>query len=190
MIGNNLKNNFDKRVQNGFTLVEMMVAVALFVIVITAAVQIFLRTAKSQDASTSSKNVQESVNFAMSKMATTLKGAQSSMANCDSDCDIPGNYYCLNGEELIFKDARNTCVRYKLEEDGNSIPHVLMNYHDSSHFLTPASVRVTDLKFSISGTAHPALTIYLKAQSQAEDGITKSADAQTTIVSPSDEYGN
>lgn len=180
---------------SGFTLVELMVATALFVGVMSIATEIFIRTADSQARSLSAKSVQESASFAMAAMVAELKGARPVGDSCVSACETPLPFFCTAGENLVFKNEHDICVTYSIENDTDGVPRlrVVRGYSggDKADYLTPPSTRVSSLHFVTDGQDDARFpvakaTIFLKLETLSDAAVPASAQVQTTVVGPSD----
>lgn len=111
-----------KRFKKAFTLVEVMVAVTIFSMAIVVAFAVFSRSIDSQSKSTASKNLQESLSYAMSYMMNDLATARpGGGASCSaSACSGDNLFFCSPNEQtLYFMDGQNDCVAYQLVEDGD-----------------------------------------------------------------------
>lgn len=181
----------------GFTLVELMVATALFVVVMSISTEIFIRTADSQARSVSAKSVQESAAFALAAMVSEMKGARPIGDTCVAACETPLPFFCTAGADLVFKNEHDLCVTYSIENDVDDIPRlkVVRGYStgDKVDYLTPPSVRVSDLHFSTEGLDDANFplakaTIFLKLETLTDAAVPASAAVQTTVVGPSDIY--
>lgn len=189
--------NITRTAPRGFTLVEIMVASALFVLVMTIATDIFIRTADSQSRSQAGKNVQQSADFAIAAMTNELKRAKAAGGDCTIACDTYYPFFCTAGASLLFKDDHGVCVTYSLETDGAGVERLkvlrsdLVKGSSQESYLTPASVRVTGLNFITSGIDDPAkplgkVTVFLKLETLGNSPVPASAILQTTVTGRSD----
>lgn len=149
--------NYLEHNQSGLTLLEMMIAVSLFTIVMLISTTLFIRAIDSQQRSVNSKELQEGLNYALAYMANEATGVlQDPSIDCISvplSCSAT-NFFCTDNSdtELLFTNAGNRCVVFEIANDAASIPRLQMTRGSDVEFITPASIRITSLKFSVSNT--------------------------------------
>jgi prepilin-type N-terminal cleavage/methylation domain-containing protein len=149
-----MKNKFKK--QSGFTLIEMLIAVSLFVIVVTISIGAILSVFDANRKSQASKTVVDNLNLSIENMTRTIRfggnyhcgsgGTLSSPQNCTDN---------TNGDTFLavtFYDknlARNVIVAYRL--NGNAIE---MSYDGGSFIpITATEANIQILKFRVFGSA-------------------------------------
>lgn len=74
------------KIESGFTLLEMMIAVALFTVVMLISSNMFLSSIDSQSRAIGSKNIQESLNFALASMSNEMAKAVVDPTSCNASC--------------------------------------------------------------------------------------------------------
>lgn len=167
----------------GFTLVEMLVSVAVFSVIVSILSNSFVWGIQSQRYSLARQEILNELNYTMERVSRSLV-----MAKKD---DIAGNN-CLAGNKinyefsggcLGFKDSSGVCRDYCLDNG------VLKEYENGVFFgnLTSSNVNISNFKVNLSGVGQgddlqPRVTIML----EAESAIAGSADnvklkLQTTI---------
>lgn len=104
-----------KSPQAGFTLVEMLVAVGIFVIVAFIVTSVFITLANANRKAQSIRLVMDNLNFAIDSVALKMRegtdyGCQ---ANYGEDCD-----------EVYFKTSGNQDITYFLREDAEGVGRI------------------------------------------------------------------
>jgi len=182
-----LRNN-----QFGLTLLEMMIAVSLFTIVMLISTTLFIRAIDSQQRSVNSKELQEGLNFALAYMANEATGV---LQDPSTDCiSVPlscasTNFFCTDNSdaELLFTNANGNCVVFEIANDDSSIPRLQMTRGAAVDFITPASIRITALKFSVSNTDDATYPIgraamSITGQTLAGQEYSETLRLQTTVA--------
>lgn len=138
--------------QTGFTLLEMLIAVSLFTIVMVVSTTMFIRSMDIQSRSVNSRNLQESLNYALALMSSEAAGAVQDPTTCllTLDCSDATQFFCSysSNTKLTYKNTGGLCVIYELENDANGISRLKMSRNGIYAYLTPPSMQVTSLKFS------------------------------------------
>ncbi|PJA11021.1 hypothetical protein COX67_01980 [Candidatus Falkowbacteria bacterium CG_4_10_14_0_2_um_filter_36_22] len=150
-------NNKTLKNSQGFTLIEMMVAVSIFSIVILAATGILNYVLKGQVASVASQNVQESMRYALEVMSKEIRTAPEVGSGCSflfSPVKIVYNISPgFESDYLYFINKKNECILYNLDNNRIMISRDLNknNSLDANEFayITPDAIEVTDLKFKV-----------------------------------------
>lgn len=144
MTGNKMKN------ESGASLIELLLAVAIFSVLILAATGIFRMVVQGQRSAIAAQNVQENIRYAMEKMSKEMRMAQIS----NDDCLAGAVYKVFNTDkddsELYFKNQYGNCVVYYL--DGDRLKIALGDGSGNltaDGYVTPDKVKVSGLKFFI-----------------------------------------
>lgn len=153
----------------GFTLVEMLVATALFAVVIMIGVGALLSIVAADRKAQAFKSVMNNLNFAMEGMARSIRVG--SNYRCGSGQDCPGG-----GTKIAFKSSAGPDVVYQLS--GTQI----QRSDAGAPFVgvTAPEVVVESLRFYVNGTAigdkkQPTVLLLLRGHA----GV--SARAQTSF---------
>lgn len=171
----------------GFSLIEVIVSVALFSIIILSATQIFKMVVDSQRSALATQNVQESLKYFLEVIGKEIRMAQKNEGLC---AGIPGNQiYVIGsnsyGNTLYFKNYYNQCVTYYLGLDGETQRFRVTRGLDSD-FISPAKINLDSLSFaaaSVASTTQPAITLNLKAHALGQGEFKSEMDIQTTMTS-------
>lgn len=168
----------------GFTLVESLVAVAIFSLLIVSATDVFSSIIRSQRNTLSSKNAQESVSYALEIMSKELRMAKLDDGTCGSEL-AQKIYAVSNGDTRIkFRNYQDVCVIYELD----SVAHRLKIWHGADWaYMTPSNITISQLKFVAQNqditTQQPLVTInFVLGYFNSETGL-QSLQVQTSISS-------
>ncbi len=153
--------------QTGFTLLEMLIAVSLFTIVMLVSTTMFIRSMDTQARSVNSRNLQESLNYALALMSSEAAGAVKDPTPCSVafECTDNTQFYCsytpvLSANDILkYRNSGSLCVVYQVEDDANGISRLKMTRDGVYAYLTPASMQVSSLKFSTGNVDDPTYPI-------------------------------
>lgn len=144
----------------GFTLIELMISVALFLIIMLAATTLFSRAADTQGKTVAIKNLQESTDYALQfikREAETAKKGLNACSGFSFPCGGADDYFCTSGsgDNLYLLNKNDECVHYFLQTDSNGAQRLAVTRNNMPTtpdylYVTPADVTVTNLKFSVA----------------------------------------
>jgi len=157
----------------GFTLLEILVSIAIFMIAIGAITSIFISGIILQRRVLAEQEIFNQVSYALEYMGRAIR-----MAKKD-DISIGGvAKNCLGGDkinyetsgtqnELKFRNYKHQCQRFFLQN--NQIYEEKYDPNPRSYPLTSPSLRVTSLRFNVSGerqedNLQPKITIFLEIE--------------------------
>lgn len=206
MIGDSLTNSMRKillklKKQHGISLLELIVAIGIFVIVSLVASGIYINVVNSQRQSIGAQTTQESLRFAFELMSKELRTAQgefngSSCAKIDGT--ITGYNKIFNNKnndsqidttKLHFKNKDGDCVSYEKVADG-VIDRIKIIRNDvvTYGYITPNELDIKSLQFIIKdqkaneiGAVQPSITMMVEAE--MKNGPKETIRMQTTISS-------
>ena len=138
----------------GFTLIELMIAMALFVTMMVVVTSLFGQSVDNQRKNTSQKNLHEGMNYALNLLKSEVAGAKESLEIGDtltycggaSDSDeffyTPTRTFLGNTvKDLYFINKSEQCVRYFLQVDNNGVTRLAVTRNGLPVF--PSSVYLT-----------------------------------------------
>lgn len=181
----------------GFTLVEVIVSVALFSIIILTATQIFSMVIDSQRSSLATQNVQESLKYFLEVTAKEMRMAQKNDDSNNICQGIPGTSIfvvatdSLGNNSLNFKNYYGDCVTYSAAPDSAvtttqrfQISRVTGGVRTTG-FISPAKITIDHLYFilSESTSTQPLITINLQAHAVGQDKFKSTMTIQTSLAS-------
>ncbi|MEK7629114.1 MAG: prepilin-type N-terminal cleavage/methylation domain-containing protein [Patescibacteria group bacterium] len=171
MIGSNKKNfqfsifNFQK--SEGFTLIELIVAMAVFSTVITIVSSIFVRTVGSQRKNINQQEVLENARYVLEIMGRAIRQSSIQTANGTSD-------------SLDITHPVKNLITYQL--DNGQIKETSGGITDA---LTSPEVLVDGLSFIVQGnelSTKPRVTIVISLNNAQPSANANSIKLQTTIT--------
>lgn len=158
--------------KNSFTLVEILVAVAVFSFMVAVASGVFASGLKSQRTSLATQELLDQTSYLFEYMSRAIRMARKDTTGiCTGAAKLN---YAFSGNCLKFSNYKNNCQRFCLEgtrlkdQDGN--------------YLTSKNLRVTNFNVNLSGQTQnddyqPKITFFLGVE--GEEG--SSIKIQTTI---------
>ncbi len=118
----------------GFTLIELMIAMALFVTMMVVVTGLFGQAVDNQRTTTSQKNLHESLSYSLNFLKTEVAGAKQSLKNSGAETYCGGassgdlffytpsrNFLGSTVKDLYFINKNEQCVRYFLQVDNNGV---------------------------------------------------------------------
>ncbi|MFH1523314.1 MAG: prepilin-type N-terminal cleavage/methylation domain-containing protein [Patescibacteria group bacterium] len=185
----------------GATLLEMLVAVALFSVTMLSATQIFSMVVEGQRNSIAAQNIQENMRYAFETMAKEIRMARGAHGGSSCDLSPVGTtaFKVFNtsesmeasnfGDELYFENKNGDCVRYYLEDDAG-ISRLKVDRDINSAFITPDDLNLEKLLFYIEDDEanefheiQPSVTIMMEARAMRKEMHKQEMKIQTTISS-------
>ncbi|MDD5738755.1 MAG: prepilin-type N-terminal cleavage/methylation domain-containing protein [Candidatus Pacebacteria bacterium] len=170
--------NFLKNINcQGMTLLEILVALSVFSIVITGAINLFSSLIKYQKNLLDRAYVLSSVSYSTEYMSKAIRMAQN---DATGKCITAGNNFALTaGPNLEFLNSNNDCQEFFLENGAIKVRKLSIAQN-----LTPSNIIIEGLNFFVSGdgqsnTLQPKVTFSVKAK--AKNSATPSLVIQTTI---------
>lgn len=141
------------KINNGFSLVEIIVATTLFTIVATISIGSILSIFDANKRSQSSKTVVDSLNFALEDMARIVRFGTD--YHCGSMGTLSEPQNCSNGDDFIAVNFQGNTIAYR--KNGNFIEKSLNGGPFTA--TTPSSVIIQNLKFYTFGATEDPSTI-------------------------------
>jgi len=131
--------------KKGTTLLEMVVALALFSTAMLSATEIFLLVIEGQRNAIAAQNLQENMRYSFETMAKELRMAHKDQGG---DCNMVNDERIyeadVTNKELYFKNYHDQCVRYYIDNDRLKIDRDL-----DVAYITPDEIKVSNLKFDV-----------------------------------------
>jgi len=186
-----IKNN------KGFTLVEILVSVAIFSLVFGAVASLYAANIRAQKRYLDTQKLLSEAGYVMSYMSYQLeRGLTQGESNCSSDQCFSGpsdnisyqtTSYRTDLEGVVFVSYRGECVEfYPSSTISNSLPRLYQKVRCSLPALVSGHLTSSDLeieKFKVKvirgSQKAPRVTLYLKIKTTGKDS--SSIDLQTTI---------
>ena len=170
----------------GFSLMEVMVSVALFSVIILSATGIFNLVIDGQRGAIAAQNVQESLKYFLEVTNKEIRMAQKSAGVCPGilDDQIFVVTATSTGDMLSFRNYYGQCVDYSLALDDDN-QRFYVSRTGEADFISPTKIRIDDLQFVLneSTSTQPVVTINLRAYALNEKQFKSEMTIQTSIAS-------
>lgn len=168
----------------GFSLMEVIVAVALFSIIILSSTEIFRLVIMGQREAIASQNVQESLKYFFEVIGKEMRMAKKDNGMCGPvpDDQIFAKMVGSNSDTLFFRNFYDECVMYQLISTGDS-QRFFISRGSSDGFISPAKIHLENLRFNIDSLGQTAVTMSLSASALGEGKEASEMDIQTTVTS-------
>lgn len=132
----------------GFTLIEMMVAVAIFMIVVTAVSTLFVQAIRAQRRNLAYQELSDQTSYVMEYMSRAIRMAKKDM---DGACTgTPKLNYSFGGQCLKFKNYDSECQEFCL--DVTRLKEIKAGVHN---YLTSPELTVSSFNIVPQGWAQP-----------------------------------
>ena len=165
---------------SAFTLIEFLIAMAIFSIAIVAAVQIFVSAMENQSQILALNNLTSNTSYNLEYISRILRMAKKDIngecITAKSNFENPGDT-----SKIRFLDYHNQCHEFLLElEDGQ----IKEKKADDVISLTPDNLKVSNLKFNLIGETQtdddqPKVTIVFEIETKEKKP--QKISVQTTI---------
>ena len=170
----------------GFSLMEVMVSVTLFVVIMLSATQIFKMVLDSQRGAIATQNVQESLKYFLEVTAKEMRMAQKDEGICGTVLDdkIFAVSTAALGQTLNFKNRYGECVTYYLEADGDN-QRFMVERNGEADYISPSSIKIVSLDFNLNETDNnqAIVTLVFDAYALNEKREHSEMTIQTSITS-------
>ncbi len=170
----------------GFTLMEVIVSVALFSLIILSTTQIFKLVIDSQRSALATQNVQESLKYFLEVTGKEIRMAKKNEGFC---AGIPADEIFVVssnalGDTLSFKNYYDQCVSYSLAADGDN-SRFQITRDSTTDFISPAKIKIASLRFILDEGefTQPTITLNLRAYALDLRQFESEMILQTSIAS-------
>lgn len=171
----------------GFSLIEILVSTALFVIILTAAMNIFKIVIESQRTAIATQNVEESLKYFLEVTSKEIRMAKRNNNLCAlslGPTDIYKQATNSVGDTLAFRNYHDECVLYSLVTTSDGVNRFMISRNNKTgYYITPSKINIDELRFIISDTVQPTVTMELVAHALGNDINKSTMRIQTTLSS-------
>jgi len=158
----------------GFTLIELIVALGVFMVVMTITLSAFLNIMDIQKKTEAFRKVNDNLNFAMEAMMREIREGKGYSA---ADC---------SGADFCFTNKDGKAVKYQLNGGG-----YMERKEEADEWLrmTSDGIKITRLSFFVSGgktyssgdRQQPLVTISIGGESGEKEKLKSKLDLQATV---------
>ncbi len=182
---------------SGLTLIELMIAVALFTTVMVIATGFFGRAIESQTKTAAAKTSQESLDYALNFMKKEAEQAKQSLAGCGGAPATHSFFYSPSSDQVYFRNKNEICVRYFLQTDSNGIKRIVTTRDGLPAapyflYLTSGDTIINGISFDrllvpdlavIPDARYPSAKLTIAVEGRSVGGvITDTINFQTSVV--------
>jgi len=172
--------------KKGFTLIEVLVSVAIFSLLIAGPTGFFISSLKGQKKALSSQELIDSTSYFLEYFSRAVRMAQKdSLSSCLTNSFVKTNYELTEGPGIKFMNYKGECQEIYLDAEEKILKEKRGVSDPIS--LTSSNLEVVSFQIRLSGETQsdnlqPKVTILLKmrGKSQAED-MRPEISIQTTI---------
>ena len=163
----------------GFTLIELIVGVAIFALVMTAVLGIFQQVIRVERKAVNAQNAQENIRYVMEVIAKEIRTAKRNFPP-GACAGVPnGDIFAVSGGDTLYlKNQDDECVIYTLENQRFKITRAGVG-----KFVTSDDVQINRLNFILKEDDQPAVTVILGISTLDTTLTGSDINTQTTISS-------
>jgi prepilin-type N-terminal cleavage/methylation domain-containing protein len=180
--------------KRGFTLIEVLVSVAIFSTVMTIALGALLAMSEADRRAEATKSVIDNLNFALDSMSRAIRTGQN--YHCSSQGTLTSPLDCVSGSSYLAFLSNDGLTRVAYCLAGGVVRRQLSQGSldtscASSNFLpiTAAEVSISNLTFYVVGSVpgspdntQPKVTILLNGTVQVTASLQSKFDLQTSVT--------
>jgi prepilin-type N-terminal cleavage/methylation domain-containing protein len=168
----NITKNQKLKTSGGFTIVELMVAMALFLVLVGIAAGAFIRALRTQRAIVELMAANDNASLTLEQMAREIRTGY--------------NFNKVSSSELSFVNAYNIVVFYRLSEEAIERGTENVFLQRTYKKITADNLRVNDFRINLLGNESgdsypPRITINLSISGKSKYFEGASVNVQTTI---------
>lgn len=154
--------------KKGFTLIEMLVAVTIFVTVVTVVSTIFLSGLRTQRQALAYQQLLDQTSYLMEYISRAIRMAKKDMTG---SCITAKLNYAFDGQCLKFKNYQGECQQFCLE--GTRIKEIKAGVQN---YLTSPDLKVNSFNVSLTGQTQednlqPLVSIFLDIAGKEQSKI-------------------
>jgi len=169
----------------GFSLMEVLVSVSVFIVLLISATQIFKLVIDGQRSAIATQNVQESLKYFLEVISKEIRTAQINKSGGEICGGVPnGAIFLTTGPDLYFRNYYGQCVVYGTPSYGDT--QQFQVFRDGLvGFISPRSVKIDSLRFVVdqSPDTQPTVTIKIDAWALKQGKFDSEIKIQTSVTS-------
>jgi len=164
--------------QAGTTLFELVVAMAIFIVLMLALTSIFQLVYQAQRNAVDARNTQESMRYVMEVFSKELRSAKRDDGSCGAS--LAGKIYDTSVSVLNFRNYKDQCVSYYLIGD-----NLMVDRGSVTATATPNEIKVNNLSFVVQENAstQARVTIEVDVEALNRTSNKQQLKIQTTVSS-------
>ncbi len=180
-----------KNVAQGFSLIELLVSVALFTIVMVVSVGTLLALVDANQKAQTLKVVINNLNFSLDSITRSMRtgyafhcatGSISSLPTTPADCSG-------GGRSVSFTDDHGQRIGFRFNTSTGTIERCMTDCSNASNWigLTSRDITIEDARFYVTGALpgdnlQPMVTITVRGQAGARVATESNFEVQTSVT--------
>lgn len=187
-----------KHTQSGFTLIEMMVAVALFSMVMTVSVSSLIVVMSASARAQAVQATTDNLSFAMDRMSREIRYAKYIRCGSEDLSSAASTVVadCAGGEgSIVFTNTigGNARTAYKYSNQTNGLQKKVAGDSDWSDIIATSSVQMDKVSFYVTGNTtgdklQPQVRILFRATPKGYASDIAGVNLQTTVTQRALDY--
>ncbi len=177
----------------GFSLIEILVSTTLFIIITTAALNIFKMVIDSQRSAIATQNVEESLKYFLEVTGKEIRMAKRNNNLCNSAMGIFDIYQKISvdtsSDSLSFRNYHDQCVKYYISEF-QGVRRFAITRDGITNYITPARINIDEVHIVLhpeanagASSTQATVTMELLAHAIGKDSAKSEMRIQTTLTS-------
>jgi len=173
----------------GFSLMEMLLAISIFVIIMLSATRIFQLVVQGQRQAIAAYHVQENLKYFFEVMSKEVRMAKMDTAGDCYPTTAVDQLYTVETNNLYFKNYDGQCVHYFIAND-NGVNRFKIERGLNNGYITTSNININSLKFDVKSSVdtgtqaeQASVTVNLEAEAVAPELDKSQMILQTTITS-------
>ena len=175
--------------QKGFTIIETMIAISLFLVVVTAGMGSLLNTTLLHRKSQDMRSIMDNLSFVMEDMSRNLRTGFDYHCIDDGNLLATNTHDCASGIGISFKSSSGDQWVYAIYPDGSIQKSISGGASGTFTVLTLPEIKIDQVSgFSVSGalpppgnTQEPFVTIRLIGSITSENNVVTPFSLQTSV---------
>jgi prepilin-type N-terminal cleavage/methylation domain-containing protein len=168
-------NKKQKLNNRGFSLLEIVVSLAIFLTVIVIVTSFFEMSIRAQREAISAGNLQESMRYAFEAMSKEIRMAKKDESGA---CAVADKVYKVENSVLSFINQDDKCVQYFLDSSRIKIIRDTIEA-----YVTPENIKVNNLSFYLDESLQPRVTLMVNLAIPVKNQSDQEMVMQTTLTS-------
>lgn len=165
-----------------FSLIELLVAVAIFSLTIVIIAQITKFLVDAQRSTMANQNTQENMRYVFTVFSQELRNAERNQGFCREVNPNRVFKVSSDGQILSFRNRQGECVDYYVVND-NGVFRLVISRNGVADYLTSRKVNIQSLYFVVdeSSAVEPLITFKITAQAYGSSYESATIQLQSTI---------
>jgi prepilin-type N-terminal cleavage/methylation domain-containing protein len=185
--------------QKGFTLIEMIIAVALFALIATFSLGSIVSIFDANRNARASKTVVDNLNLSLENMVRTIRFGTNYYCGESSNQSQSGDCLSASGESsfsVTFKDPTNGVTKRIIYKLDTATSRIRMSENGGSSYtdITSSDTKIQDIKFHVLGTdaspdtVQPYVLVVIRGYVSSKPTVQSAFSVETLISQRKPDY--